>query len=81
VKLRYDDFRIVTRETTLPAHIREPQAIRQAAARCLKKELLGRRLRLLGVRAGGLCNVNAIPSPTGAMDSGEGRDQLLLPLF
>ncbi|HUF21568.1 MAG TPA: DNA polymerase IV [Burkholderiales bacterium] len=59
VKLRYDDFRIVTRETTLPAHIREPQAIRQAAGRCLKKELLGRRLRLLGVRAGGERNTVA----------------------
>jgi DNA polymerase-4 len=54
VKLRFDDFRIVTRELTLPAAIDDAAAIRRAAGQCLKRAPLDRRLRLLGVRAGHL---------------------------
>ena len=78
VKLRYDDFRIVTRALTLPAHTRDAQAIRQCAGRCLKKGPLERRLRLLGVRAGSLCSADALPAETAA--GGEERRQLSLPL-
>ena len=54
IKLRFDDFRTVTRDLTLPAPVADAAAIRHAAGQCLKRVDLGRRLRLLGVRAGGL---------------------------
>jgi len=78
VKLRFDDFRIVTRALTLPSHTRDAQAIRQCAGRCLKKGPLERRLRLLGVRAGSLCRADALPVEKAA--GGEARRQLSLPL-
>ena len=81
VKLRYDDFRIVTRELTLEAHTHDARTIRQTAGRCLKKAMLEQRLRLLGVRAGSLCKSGALPSPAPANANVGERDQLLLPMF
>ena len=54
IKLRFDDFKTVTRDLTLPEPVADAAAIRQAAGRCLKRVDLSRRLRLLGVRAAGL---------------------------
>ena len=54
IKLRFDDFKTVTRDLTLPDAVADAAAIRQAAGRCLTRVDLTRRLRLLGVRAGGL---------------------------
>jgi DNA polymerase IV len=54
VKLRYKDFRTVTRDTTLERPTSDPQAIRSAARQCLKRVALDRKLRLLGVRVGSL---------------------------
>ncbi len=54
VKLRYDDFRTLTRDATLPAPVREAGAIRRAAGECIKRAPLDRPLRLLGVRCAGL---------------------------
>jgi DNA polymerase-4 len=54
IKLRYDDFRIATRDQTLQAHTADAQLIRKAAGLCLKRVPLDKRLRLLGVRAGTL---------------------------
>jgi len=54
VKLRYDDFRIVTRSLTLPHATRDPALIRQWAGRCLKTVPLDRRLRLIGVKMASL---------------------------
>nr|WP_315401490.1 DNA polymerase IV [uncultured Duganella sp.] len=51
IKLRFDDFQIVSRNVTLPHPVAEPAAILQAARECLKRVPLERRLRLLGVRA------------------------------
>ncbi len=62
IKLRYDDFRIVTRDATLPAPTADAAAIRRAAGGCLKRVDLARRLRLLGVRAGGLVRAGAVPA-------------------
>jgi len=81
VKLRYDDFRIVTRELTLQTHTAEAQTIRQAAGRCLKKAMLEQRLRLLGVRAGGLCKADALASRALPNANAAERDQLSLPMF
>jgi DNA polymerase-4 len=50
VKLRYDDFRIVTRSLTMPQPTRDAVVIRQWAGRCLRTVPLDRRLRLLGVK-------------------------------
>jgi len=54
LKLRYDDFRTVTRDQTLDAPTRNADAIRRAAGECLKRVPLDRRIRLLGVRVGTL---------------------------
>jgi len=54
VKLRFDDFRTVTRDQTIAAPTDDPAAIRRAAGECLKRVDLARRIRLLGVRVGSL---------------------------
>ncbi|HEX7386748.1 MAG TPA: DNA polymerase IV [Castellaniella sp.] len=50
VKLRFDDFQIVTRDLTLNEPVTSSEAIHKAAGQCLKRITLDRRLRLLGVR-------------------------------
>lgn len=50
IKLRFDNFRTVTRDQTLEAPVRDAAAIRRAAGQCLKRVALDRRIRLLGVR-------------------------------
>ena len=54
IKLRFEDFKTVTRDLTLPQPVSDAAAIRHAAGLCLKRVDLSRRLRLLGVRAGSL---------------------------
>jgi len=54
VKLRYDDFKSVTRDQTLPHPTADAAQIRRAAGQCLKRVDLTRRFRLLGVRVGSL---------------------------
>ena len=54
IKLRFDDFRTVTRDLTLALPVADAAAIRRAAGACLKRVDLTRRLRLLGVRVGSL---------------------------
>ena len=54
IKLRFDDFRTVTRDLTLDVATSDAAEIRRAAGACLKRVDLKRRLRLLGVRAGSL---------------------------
>jgi DNA polymerase-4 len=54
IKLRYDDFRTLTRDRTLPVAAHDPATIRRVAADCLRRAPLARRLRLLGVRASSL---------------------------
>ena len=55
LKLRYDDFKTVTRDQTIAAPTQDARAIRRAAGECLKRVPLDRRIRLLGVRVGALC--------------------------
>ena len=50
IKLRYDDFRIATRDQTIDHVTADPRTIRNVAGQCLKRVQLDRRLRLLGVR-------------------------------
>ena len=64
IKLRYDDFKTVTRDVTLAEATDDPAVIRRAAGECLKRVPLERRLRLLGVRVGGLCSKQAMRDET-----------------
>jgi DNA polymerase-4 len=60
LKLRYDNFKIVTRDNTIEAPTQDAHTIRRAAGECLKRVSLERRIRLLGVRVGGLCPVEGM---------------------
>ena len=64
IKLRYDDFRTVTRDITLTEATDDPLVIRRAAGECLRRVTLEKRLRLLGVRIGGLCSKQAMEDDT-----------------
>ncbi len=54
IKLRYADFRVVTRDTTVDEPTQEAAEIRRVAGLCLKRVDLTPRIRLLGVRVGNL---------------------------
>ncbi|MDP3513035.1 MAG: DNA polymerase IV [Sulfuritalea sp.] len=59
IKLRYEDFRIATRDLTLPAPTADPAVIRRAAGECLRRVPLQQKLRLLGVRTSALTSSSA----------------------
>ena len=59
IKLRYDDFKSVTRDLTLPEPTADAHQIRLAAGNCLKRVPLKKKLRLLGVKASGLIDASA----------------------
>jgi DNA polymerase-4 len=61
LKLRYDNFKTVTRDCTVDAPTRDPVRIRRAAGECLKRVALDRRIRLLGVRVGSLSKPGSEP--------------------
>jgi DNA polymerase-4 len=68
LKLRYDNFKTVTRDRTLDAPTGDAAAIRRAAGECLKRVPLDRRIRLLGVRVGALSRRDAEAPPRAAME-------------
>jgi DNA polymerase-4 len=62
LKLRYDNFKTLTRDQTIAAPTQDARTIRRAAGECLKRVPLDRRIRLLGVRVGALCHADqAVP--------------------
>jgi DNA polymerase IV len=63
IKLRYDDFRIATRDQTIEDFTADAATIRRIAGQCLKRVDLGQRLRLLGVRVGKLAKADSIAPP------------------
>jgi DNA polymerase-4 len=67
IKLRFDDFKTVTRDQSIGIPTADPAEIRQVAGLCLKRVDLTRRLRLLGVRVGSLSRPGA---PVGAAPRG-----------
>ncbi len=90
IKLRFDDFKSVTRDLSLPAHTLDAATIRRAAGECLKRVDLSRRLRLLGVRAGTLAKLADLVAPMAAAhpaepvalhEVNETRGHYSLPLF
>ena len=62
IKLRYDDFKSVTRDQTLDHYTADAKTIRQIAGLCLKRVPLTQRLRLLGVRVGSLAKAGSPPT-------------------
>ncbi len=54
IKLRFDDFRTVTRDLTLPHETANAAEIHAAARQCLRRVTFDAKLRLLGVRVSGL---------------------------
>ena len=54
MKVRYDDFRIVTRDVSIAQPTNAPDAIRRAAFEALSRVPTERRLRLIGVRVAAL---------------------------
>jgi DNA polymerase IV len=70
LKLRYDNFKTVTRDRTLDAPTGDAAVIRRAAGECLKRVPLDRRIRLLGVRIGALSKPGLIvPAMVNARDA------------
>ncbi len=69
IKLRYDDFRIATRDQTIERFTDDAKTIRQTGGLCLKRVPLERPLRLLGVRVGTLAKAG---SPEALAPSGAG---------
>lgn len=61
IKLRYDDFKSVTRDHSTDFHTADAATIRALAGQCLKRVPLEKRLRLLGVRVSNLEKAGAIP--------------------
>ena len=59
IKLRFDDFKTVTRDQSIALPTNDPAEIRHVAGQCLKRVDLTRRLRLLGVRVGSLSRLGA----------------------
>jgi DNA polymerase-4 len=76
IKLRYEDFRVATRDLTLPGPTADPAMIRRAAGDCLRRVPLERKLRLLGVRAGTL---SASSAPRMSVESAQGELPLDVP--
>jgi DNA polymerase-4 len=79
LKIRYADFRTVTRDFTAPQPTRDALLIRRHAGECLRRVPLDQRLRLLGVRAGNLHREGELPPP-GVAEPGPPA-QASLPLF
>ncbi|MEB2399693.1 MAG: DNA polymerase IV [Alcaligenaceae bacterium] len=74
IKLRFDDFRTVTRDTTLTAATWDAGVIHRAAGLCLKRVSFDHRLRLLGVRVSSL-------APGGGADAPESGAPVQLSLY
>ncbi len=71
IKLRYDDFRIVTRDQSVEVPLDDAAQIRRLAGQCLKRVPLEQKLRLLGVRAGSLVAAGEVEAPpVAAVDVG-----------
>jgi DNA polymerase-4 len=54
IKLRYDNFKSVTRDQSIEFYTADAATLRRVAGQCLKRVDLQRRLRLLGVRVSSL---------------------------
>ncbi|MBF5003235.1 DNA polymerase IV [Diaphorobacter caeni] len=71
IKLRYDDFKIATRDQTIDDYTQDAATIRRFAGLCLKRVPLHKRLRLLGVRVGNLLPQDDVEQAKAEQRSGE----------
>ena len=62
IKLRYDDFRIATRDQTIDHFTADAKTLRHIGGQCLKRVSLERPLRLFGVRVGALARADEVPT-------------------
>lgn len=69
IKIRYDNFKGVTRDHTADVYTADARQIRALAGQCLKRVPLDRRIRLLGVRVGNLEKADQLDS-SGHIDTG-----------
>ncbi len=60
IKLRFEGFVTVTRDQTLKLPVSSAADIRRAVGLCLRRVKFDKRLRLMGVRVGGLSHANAV---------------------
>jgi DNA polymerase-4 len=60
LKLRFSDFRTVTRDQTIAVPTQDALVIRRTAGECLRRVTLDRRIRLLGVRIGALVPAESV---------------------
>ncbi len=74
LKLRYDDFTIATRATTLATPTQDAATIRRVAGECARRAPLEQRIRLLGVRAGTLMRVDEAAARNAALERRRTRD-------
>ncbi|RYF24068.1 MAG: DNA polymerase IV [Comamonadaceae bacterium] len=79
IKLRFEDFKIATRDQTIDVFTQDAAVIRRTAGLCLKRVPLDRRLRLLGVRVGNLLSAQAADedTPAGAAEAAVGTNAVL----
>src|SRR6266576_3511051 len=61
LKLRFDNFKTITRDHTIESSTQDPRTIRRVAGECLKRVPLTRRIRLLGVRIASLSQASTAP--------------------
>ncbi|MET3494734.1 DNA polymerase-4 [Variovorax boronicumulans] len=80
IKLRYDDFRIATRDQTIDRFTDDGKTIRQVGGLCLKRVPLERPLRLLGVRVGALAKAGS-PEALAPGGAGAARASAAEPAF
>ena len=71
IKLRFEDFKTVTRDLSIELPTADAATIRLAAGLCLKRVDLARRIRLLGVR---VANLQRAPGAGSARPASPGAD-------
>ncbi len=71
VKIKFDNFKVVTRDQTLDMALDQAVDIRHAASQCLKRIDLSRRFRLLGVRVSSLVPKGQVSTPQAQSSHGD----------
>jgi DNA polymerase-4 len=93
IKIRYDDFKSLTRDHTSEIYTADARTLRRLAGQCLKRVPLQQRIRLLGVKASSLIKIEALaelqaftsrtryPSVKGTVARQTHKQNPTLPLF
>ena len=81
LKVRYDNFATVSRVQTLAEPTQDSATIRRAAGGCLKRVNLERRIRLIGVRVGGLVRTGQAATTVREPDADRATASLFDTLF